>query len=514
MRLLEVPADVLISDRLRELGLPLAFDCGGRGRCGKCRVEIVDASGERHFALACQTYGSAGKVALPIASFSKDAHTPETDATDSIALPTLDERRGALALAVDLGTTTIVCALLSLATGRTLRLASARNPQFTYGADVLSRIAAASSASASNAMRSSVARTISALAQECAEPIGLDANRIVEIALAGNTAMEFLFVGRDVQPLGVAPFTVERRNFDAYSSRDALLEFAPDARVRIFPVLSAFVGGDALSGFAYLRKKGAFPAERVALLLDVGTNGETILSARGRLFASSTAAGPAFEGALLSQGSLAKSGAISGVEYSLEPPRWRARVVANARATSICGSGAVDALAAALEFDLLAPNGRLRAPKDLDDHWTSARLQTLGKERALLVSDFDCEERVYLTQRDIRQAQLAIAAMKVGLELTLGAAGLSPSELDALYLAGGFGSALNLCNARRVGLLPRAIPEERASYCGNAALKGCEALLKGELSLETIEEESESIRLVDLAAEPNFADAFAKSMRF
>ncbi|MBQ5790095.1 MAG: DUF4445 domain-containing protein, partial [Thermoguttaceae bacterium] len=418
------------------------------------------------------------------------------------------------------------------------------------GRDVLSRIGAAvGSPEVAAALRAAVVRELGALAAELAAQIGVSSDKIREIVVAGNATESFLFCGRDVSPLGAAPFFIADRTFPEFAASsfaDWGVDFAPTARVRVFPTFSAFVGGDVLAGFERLRAFDSFGAPgRTALFLDVGTNGEAILARDGRFFATSTAAGPAFEGAEIACGSLAVPGAIRAVDFSADGTVWRPRTVGDVfPPRSVCGSGLVDALAGALATNAVAPNGRLRtadAPElaALPSEFR-ARLATVDGERTLeiaqtaLSSDFNAPKTpsfteiaqtpqsaplpatpaVRLTQRDVRRLQLAIGAIRAGLRLLCEAAETSVADLDAVYLAGGFGGALNRTNARRVGLLPPEIPNARIVDCGNSSLFGAIDVLTNRLSWAKVTETLDRVETLDLATDPRFAETFAESTRF
>ncbi|MBR4835110.1 MAG: DUF4445 domain-containing protein, partial [Thermoguttaceae bacterium] len=380
-----------------------------------------------------------------------------------------------------------------------------------------------------------------------AAQIGVSTVKIREIIVAGNATESFLFCGRDVSPLGAAPFFIADRTFPELAAStvgDWGVDFAPSARVRVFPTFSAFVGGDVLAGFERLRAFDSFGAPgRTALFLDVGTNGEAILARDGRFFATSTAAGPAFEGAEIACGSLAVPGAIRAVDFSADGTVWRSRTVGDVLpARSVCGSGLVDALAGALTTNVVAPNGRLRTADAsevaaLPDEFR-ARLATVDGERTFEIAptspsvDFNATQTpqfpqtshspqsaadspaVRLTQRDVRRLQLAIGAIRAGLRLLCEAAETSVADLDAVYLAGGFGGALDRTNARRVGLLPPEIPNARIVDCGNSSLFGAVDVLTKRLSWAKVTETLDRVATLDLATDPRFAETFAESTRF
>lgn len=553
-----VPDGSTLADALRDAGFALDFDCGGRGVCGRCAVPVAvlpDASSFQR-RLACRTVVDRDALLVDVSALptleEKRVERLASPLPETTLQPTAEERRGDFGFAVDLGTTTLVCALVSLASGRSLVVSTRRNPQIAWGRDVLSRIGAAvGSPAVAAALRSAVVRELGALAAESAAQIGVSTVKIREIVVAGNATESFLFCGRDVSPLSAAPFFIADRTFPelaASTFADWGVDFAPTARVRVFPTFSAFVGGDVLAGFERLRTFDRFGAPgRTALFLDVGTNGEAILARNGRFFATSTAAGPAFEGAEITCGSLAVPGAIRAVDFSADGAVWRPRTVGGLLpAQSVCGSGLVDALAGALATNVVAPNGRLRTadapelaalPADF-----RRRLATLDGERTFEIAptspnaDFNAPQTprrpspfpqtaqspqnaeissaVRLTQRDVRRLQLAIGAIRAGLRLLCDAAETSVAELDAVYLAGGFGGALNRTNARRVGLLPPEIPNARIVDCGNSSLFGAVDVLTKRLSWAKVTETLDQVATLDLATDPRFAETFAESTRF
>lgn len=550
-----VPDGSTLADALRAVGFALDFDCGGRGVCGRCAVPVSllsDVAAPPTRRLACRTLVDRDDLLVDVSDLptleEKRAERLASPLPETTLEPTAEERGGDFGFAVDLGTTTLVCALVSLASGRSLVVSTRRNPQIAWGRDVLSRIGAATSDPAvAAALRSAVVRELGALAAESAAQIGVSTVKIREIVVAGNATESFLFCGRDVSPLSAAPFFIADRTFPEFAAStfaDWGVDFAPTARVRVFPTFSAFVGGDVLAGFERLRTFDSFGAPgRTALFLDVGTNGEAILARNGRFFATSTAAGPAFEGAEITCGSLAVPGAIRAVDFSADGARWRPRTVGDRfPAQSVCGSGLVDALAGALTTNAVAPNGRLRTADAPEVAALPAdfrrRLADVDGERTFEIAqiapsaDVNAPQTppfaeipqipqnavdfpvVRLTQRDVRRLQLAIGAIRAGLRLLCEAAETSVAELDAVYLAGGFGGALNRTNARRVGLLPPEIPNARIVDCGNSSLFGAVDVLTKRLSWAKVTETLDRVETLDLATDPRFAETFAESTRF
>lgn len=527
--IVEAPEGALVADVLRDQGYLLDYDCGGRGVCGRCVAPLGRAGNELTPTPTCQTRVERRGLRVDVSALKKrdggGFFSSENSGGDGIAggnCATDAELADPLGLAIDLGTTSIEVAIVSLSTGRVLATGTRRNPQAAYGRDVVSRIVAARTRGVATLQRL-VCDAIGATAANLAERVGTRLDRVEEIVVAGNTTMEFLLTGRDPSPLGVAPFEVGSRFFEERRTTAFPFESKSlsNARVRVFPVFSAFVGGDVLSGFKYLRARGGFDGTRAKLLLDVGTNGEALLAANGRFYATSTAAGPAFEGCEISQGSLAVPGAIVGIDYDAATWRYVPRTLGGEPASSVCGSGVAAALACALDFGLMSSSGRLRLPDAPELSSAPPEIRTRlcaeGRERSILLSalsELPTTGGVRFTQTDARRAQLAVAAMKAGRRIMLETAGVAESELERIWLAGAFGAALASETARRVGLTPFDVPSSRTRVVGNASLLGAIDALTERFSWSRLVEDVDLVEHVDLVSYPNFDEIFAASARF
>jgi uncharacterized 2Fe-2S/4Fe-4S cluster protein (DUF4445 family) len=388
--------------------------------------------------------------------------------------------RDGLGIAVDLGTTTVVAQLVDLGTGAVLGVETALNAQARHGTDLMSRIeAAGAGAPLGELVRGQVGGLVHALLDRS----GVDPRRLVRVVLVGNTAMHHLFGGLDVAPLAAYPFETPRPGPLRGRADDLGWPRAGTAEVVFLPCLGGFVGSDVLAG---IRAVGLDRARAKAALLDLGTNGEIVVAAAERLFCASAAAGPAFEGARISCGMRAAAGAISAVEAV--GGRLVPHVLGGGPARGVCGSGLVDAVARGLDLGLVEPSGRLAG---------GAATLELG-------------EGVALTQRDVRELQLAKGALAVGLGLLSSRAGTEPGRLERVSLAGAFGNYVSRESARRIGLLDT--PLRNVAAAGNTALLGAKlALFDDDLDYAALR-----LRVVHvpLASEPGFADAFADAMGF
>ena len=410
----------------------------------------------------------------------------------------------ALGLAVDLGTTKIAAYLVDLKTGTTLARGGAMNPQIAYGEDVLSRIAYAGSESGgSRTLRTVVVEQIELLARELCAEAGSAPDAIVDCVVVGNTAMHHLFAGLPVRQLGAAPYVAaESAALDVHAS-DLGLPLAAGARLYSPPVIAGYVGGDHV---AMLLASGVARGTRRTLAIDIGTNTEISVARDGELWSCSTASGPAFEGAHISAGMRAAPGAIERVRY--HNGAFEVQTVDNRPPVGVCGSGMLDAIAAALDAGIIDRRGALVVSHPLvtgengtrDCLLVPAELSGGGQD-------------IRFTRADVGEIQLARGAIRAGTALLLEAAGLDASDLDEVIVAGAFGTYLDLRSAVRVGLLP-AIPLTRFRQVGNAAGAGARRLLLSRAARAEAAAIAARAQYLELTTHPAFADRFAEAMRF
>jgi len=431
-----------------------------------------------------------------------------------IGLEAGDTSVSAHGLAVDLGTTTIVGTLFDLVSGEERAVASLMNPQVGYGDDVLSRIfRIRESGSALSEMQQSVIRALNGLVQQLTREAGAAARHIYEIVVAGNSTMQQILCGLDPSALGETPFV---QVFDSSLSVSATalgLAVNPAAEVFVFPQVGGFVGGDTVSGMLAARMDGA---RKPTLLVDIGTNGEIVLAHDGKFQATSTAAGPAFEGARIVQGMRATAGAIEKVVIRDDV---LFNVIGNAPPAGLCGTALIDTVAELLRLGIISESGRIRsaeeAPSDLAASLRSRLVSTNGDIGFLLVpaEGTSSREPIYLWQKDVRELQLAMGAIRAGVNMLLRRAGLGPGDLDSVLLAGAFGNFIRRSNARRIGLLPQ-IPCSRIRFIGNAASLGAKLALLSAAERERASVLRGKTEHVDLSLDPGFQMEFAEAMIF
>jgi len=389
-------------------------------------------------------------------------------------------------LAVDMGTTTLVMDLVDLGTGKVMDSETAVNSQSSYGADVVSRISLVFVEPAKvGQVREAVIKDLNRMLHALLERNGLPASDVYEVVVAGNTAMNHLFLGTPIKSLALAPFNAVFSVLPPVPARDLGLEINPNGRVYIAPNIKSFVGGDIAAG---LMASGFLDRRGTLLYMDLGTNGEIVLKKNDDIWATSTAAGPAFEGMNISHGMLALSGAIYRAENN---DGLKLFTIDDRPARGICGTGLIDIVAAGRARGLITAQGAV----------TSA-----GKKIPLTPD-------IALDQKDVRELQLAAAAIKSGVKMMLASAGLDPADLEALFIAGAFGNYLNIARAASLGLLP-SIEPRKITFLGNASLAGARVLL---ISLETrhrLESLVGGIRHFSLASQPSFQDTFIASLEF
>ena len=396
-----------------------------------------------------------------------------------------DATGSALGLAVDLGTTTMVAELVELDTGRVLGSAASVNPQTAYGADVVSRITAGFLDPDRVAdMRDAVVGGLNGLIDELGRSSGRSPDRIYEAVIAGNTAMNHLLLGMPVASLAVAPFAGLFSALPPLPASETGLGIHPRGRVAVAPNIRSFVGGDISAGLAATeleRREGNH------LFIDLGTNGEIVLKTGPDFAATSTAAGPAFEGMSISCGMLALPGAVHRAD--LHGGEISVRTIGGAEARGVCGTGLIDIIALALRKGLMTPGGHILDPS----------------KRIPFAAD------LALTQKDVREVQLAAAAVKTGMRMLLSSSGLDVAALDGLIVAGAFGNEMNIAHAISIGLLPR-IDRKKIQFVGNSSLAGARALLLSRMERARCERLASRVRHIGLAKGEHFQETYIQSL--
>ncbi|MCF6331797.1 MAG: ASKHA domain-containing protein [Draconibacterium sp.] len=447
-KIISVNAGTPLIDFLHEFGVE--FPCGGKGTCGNCKVKLlkgelkVDALQQQKldklklsdsWRLSCFCKAESD-IMLEVSQFenmiladnSTFEFTPQTG----------------FGIAVDLGTTTVVVQLMNLKNGHVLDSVSDVNPQAKFGGDLISRIQSCldgNQPEIQNLIRQKIGKMIKIILKK--HPV-----EISKVALVGNTVMHHIFSGLKVNSLSFYPFESPNLGIQKLAPKQLNWELPTTAEIQFYPSIGSFVGSDILAGIAATKI-----AERkeLSVLIDLGTNGEIVLGNCDKIICASTAAGPAFEGAKINQGMRATTGAISSVIF--ENGKLQSHVIGNVPAKGICGSGLIDVLAILLNQEKIGMFGEFNS----------------GEDKIELASG------VFLTQQDIREFQLAKAAIAAGIQMLLNLMKITYREIDKVFIAGGFGNFLNIKNVIRTGLIE--CEEEKIVKLGNTALIGAKIFL-------------------------------------
>ena len=483
--------DETIASGLFRMGISVPAACGGKGTCGKCQVLI-----DNDWKLSCSIRPEQD-VCVTAFSWEEKEHemqvvgqawiqsdsqnAPEEADDNAGRMPEKKETGSKAIMAVDLGTTTLAASLMAQHTGKVVGTLGRANHQRLFGGDVLSRIQASERGKREELkkiIRQDIRQLRDGLLDTC------PGYELEAIYLAGNTTMQHLYMGDSCETLGKAPFvpvSVERR--------EDLLDGVP---VILLPGIGAFVGADITAGMLAC---GMDQHKGITMLIDVGTNGEMVLAANGRYYVTSAPAGPAFEGANLSCGMASLPGAVCKVRIA--GGRAIYRCIKDQEAEGICGTGALELVAELFDHGLADGEGHLKEPYDVQGYPLVA-----GRGKTLR-----------FTQQDMRQVQMAKAAIRSGIEVLLKKAGISPKDVDEVFLAGGFGYYMDVAKAVRIGMLPWEFAAKTRAV-GNTSLQGCMDYYMKKDASQRMQRMIEASCEINLAVEPEFEEIYVSHMGF
>lgn len=462
--------------------------CGGKGTCGKCKIRVcgnvspitdaeyrflTDAELKNNIRLACMTYTTGEYTVELINDTTMQIQT--TGFTGNHIISPLDGEYG---IAVDIGTTTVAVYLCDLKAGEVIQTTAFKNPQAAYGADVITRIGYITENDALDILRDTIVNGLN----DAIQSFNVERDKLNAVVITGNTTMEHIFAGLNPKGIANAPFTPESLFGDTLSAAKSKLTISDNAVVYMMPCFSAYVGGDIATGLA---AADVDISDETTLYIDIGTNGEIALGNKAGIDVCSAAAGPAFEGAKIEKGMPGVSGAISKVW--VESGELRYSVIGNVTPIGICGSGLIDAIAAMLELEIIDETGYLDEPFYIDK-----------------------ENDIYISGADIRELQLAKAAISAGI-LTLEE--ITNRNIDKVIIAGGFGSFMNPENACKIGLIPAKFRDIITSV-GNTAGAGAALYLLSSDVRERINVITHNASYTELSGNMIFMDKFIEQMYF
>ncbi len=495
----EVAEEKSLLEVLRQSGVFVESPCGGNHTCGKCKVLVTKGNDhklseeekrllteeeeQRGMRLACAMLVEEDLTVL-VPRQKKDEMAQETCETEAV---NKDSKYG---IAIDVGTTTVEFGIVHLESKRTVAKQKFFNPQIAYGADVIARITyCVSTSDGERILRECLISKLNRMISSCLQQLNIEREQIKRAAFVGNTTMSYLLSGTGLKSLAKAPFTLQYEGDVIYPAKQFGLSIAEDGEVYVALNIAGHVGSDA---YACLLATRLHEKEGNHLLVDVGTNGEILLSSNNKVYACSTAAGPAFEGAGLSCGMRASTGAITKAKVC--HGRIDTEVVGQLEAEGISGSGIIDLLACMLELGVMDDTGYI-------------------KEEAMENSRYPITNKVGITREDVRQIQLAKGAIAAGIQCLMEEANVSCEALDGIYLAGAFGSNIDTNNAKKIGLLPN-IDIRKVHNLGNAAMDGARRMLLNWERKEDCHIDTNEIVHVELAQVKKFRECFIENINF
>jgi len=461
---------------LRKNGFSVSAPCGGQGLCGKCRVTLC-VRGEAKTVSACKTVLREDcEVILP----SESLDIPWNEAEKIIST---EGNAHGFGVAVDLGTTTVAVSLYDINSGELIGNVSRWNCQKSYGADVISRVGfCIENGDGLIRLCTDIREQIGDMINTLCKENKLSQKEIRLGFIAGNTVMEHIVSMVSPDSIAKAPYLPKSLFVDGEQTVISGIPFF------LSPCIAGYVGGDITAG---ILASGIFEAEKTSLFIDVGTNGEIVLGNKEGLVSCAVASGPAFEGAGISCGMRAAEGAIYRAELTEEGLEYS--VIGEGEARGICGSGLLDLTACLLDMGYIDESGILETDE--------------GEDTLYLT------ENVYITQRDVRQLQLAKAAVLAGIARLTETEGKTYGDIDRLYLSGGFGTGMRTQSAVRIGMLPKELAD-KAIPLGNTSIKGAAMALLNPQMRDKLRKISKKCRYIELSSDSKFNDRFVDAMSF
>ncbi|MHC4264697.1 MAG: ASKHA domain-containing protein [Planctomycetota bacterium] len=496
-------------------GIIINTPCGGKGICQKCQVQLPP---DEKSVCSCQ-YHIESELTVKIAPQARFfEHKILTEGLDTEITIEHDiykqylqiaSDKNILGLAVDIGTTTVVVKLIDLTTGKNLASQAVLNPQAIYGDNVISRISYADTEQKLYELHNVIVDCINHLARSLCKSAGAQTQDIFEVCAVGNTTMNHIFLKLPIKQLGQAPY--EPVLLDACNKKPAQMSLNTNNKGNIHtpPNIAGFVGSDTI---AVALAVDIEASDENTLIIDIGTNGELLLARNSKIYAASCAAGPALEGSGISCGSRAANGAIEAVFTNEDDIDFD--VIGDVPPKSICGSGLIDAAAILVELGVVDSTGRFVEFQKLENlnKAISSRLTFIDKQPVFILVE-NTRNKVFISQKDIRQIQLAKAAIRTGIQLLQQKLGIKDNEIKQIYLAGAFGNYIKVENAIKIGLLPD-IPEQAFHFIGNAAASGAQMMLLSSEYRKKAQKLARKIEYVEIAYEKSFETLFAKFMAF
>lgn len=523
---IQVKRGTTILEAARAANVAIESPCNGTGTCGQCKVRINRQSivlscciqveddisvelinNQQNRNLKILSYGKS--LASALESFIKKEFLEEENKTliyagkELLTVEAGNTEQENYGLVVDIGTTTLVASLVDINTGQELATVSALNPQSLHAEDVLSRIKFASDNKGLQLMHCELVKEINRMINEMVNRVQVSKGNIYEVVFSGNTAMLHLATNTNPSSLGKYPYTPQIFGGQHLKLGEHSLDIARLGLIYLPPIISAYVGADIISGILATdisNQKG------ITLLVDIGTNGEIVLGVDGKLLAASTAAGPAFEGVNITCGMRAGQGAVELFNLA-EDGSIEVKTIGESPAIGICGSGLLDIIGELVDHGVINRNGRFVDGGDIPTALQGRLLKQEGK------TVFDVAEGVYLSQKDIRQVQLAKGAIRAGIESLLQAKGIQACEVDKVLIAGSFGYHLRAKSLINIGLLPEEFAD-KIEFIGNTSKSGGQAFLLNKSYRQQMGKIANQVEVLELANYKDFNKVFINCLNF
>ncbi|HAM39379.1 MAG TPA: hypothetical protein DCP53_08325 [Elusimicrobia bacterium] len=519
-----IPKGISIKDAAKIVDIIIDSPCGGIGKCGKCKVKVIKGTTKpssfekkcisnkdikNGIRLACQTKVSEEMIVTIPDKLDVDLKKMLLSEVKSVKSQKYSDKFG---VAIDIGTTTIVGILVDLTTNDTISVAAKDNPQYEHGADVISRINySINNQNGTKKLQNYIVTAINSIIKRFVKNTGIHSGQIRKMTIAGNTTMQHLFMGINPEKLAIAPYKPTVKGlYDSVNSFEIGIDIDKNAEIYIIPNISGWIGGDTLSMIFAL---GFDKSDKIKLAIDIGTNGEIVLGSKERILVTSTAAGPCFEGVNISCGMRASKGAIESVYFTDEGVYCN--VIGNVTAKGLCGSGMIDAMAELLKYKIIDDTGRFRNYKELKKELSPVLLDSVieDNKRIKFLVYKNSAHNIFITQQDIREFQLAKAAICAGIKLLVNELGITVEDIDEVLLAGTFGNYIDKSNAQKVGLIP-SVSLEKVKYVGNAACDGARLALVSQKVRNEMEENIKTIEHINLISQKDFQKTFVGAIYF
>ncbi|MGL6175018.1 MAG: ASKHA domain-containing protein [Cellulosilyticaceae bacterium] len=482
--------------------IKLSAPCGGKGTCGKCKVRVLsdtaeistedrvffsDKELEEGYRLSCKLMMQEGmQVEVEI---ERDKEFRIVSSYEQIKNEEIVQSKEGYGIAIDIGTTTIAMELIDLYSGKIKSAHTTLNSQRQYGADVITRINFSASGGVEK-LKSAVQEDILKGIERLCIEANISEKLINEVTVAGNTTMLHTLVGLNCESLGQYPFTPVILDTTEYAFREIFEQSDLTAHLTLLPGISTYVGADITSGLYHCN---IHESKGVRLFIDIGTNGEMAIGNKDKVIALATAAGPAFEGGNISCGVGSTKGAICSVRY--ENGEFICETIGEVTPVGICGSGLIDIMAECLKYELVDETGYIVDESDE------------------IIIYQENEIKIVLTQKDIRQIQLAKAAIRAGVEALIHTYGLDYNAIEGVYLAGGFGKYITKESMAILGLIPTEL-KGKIIKIGNSSLGGCVKYLTLKDSSKNLGKVRSISEAINLAESVQFNELFVQHMMF